>query len=75
MTGQAELHEDVRRRYAAAASTVIAGAGTASDCSHPGRTCAGEGHATGPAFYAPWMSRACRKTPCSRALAAATRPL
>src|SRR5271165_777315 len=46
-----DLREDVRRRYAEAASTVTAGAGAAQDCCHPGRTCAEEGHATGPEFY------------------------
>ncbi|HUZ52253.1 MAG TPA: arsenite methyltransferase [Streptosporangiaceae bacterium] len=51
MTGSTEAQEKVRLRYAEAASMVIGGAGTASDCSHPGKTCAEEGHATGPAFY------------------------
>src|SRR5208283_4938843 len=45
------LRDDVRRRYAEAASTVAAGAGAAQDCCHPGKTCAEEGHATGPEFY------------------------
>jgi len=46
-----DLREDVRLRYAEAASTVTAGVGAANDCCHPGRTCAEEGHATGPEFY------------------------
>ena len=51
MTNDTELREDVRRRYAEAAHTVIAGEGAAYDCCHPGTTCAEEGHASGPAFY------------------------
>jgi SAM-dependent methyltransferase len=51
MTNAAELREQVRSRYAEAASTVMTGAGAASDCCHPGTTCAEEGHATGPEFY------------------------
>jgi len=47
----ADLREEVRNRYAKAASTVIAGAGAANDCCHPGETCAESGHATGPEFY------------------------
>lgn len=51
MRNDMELREDVRRRYAEAARTVIADQGAASDCCHPGTTCAEEGHASGPAFY------------------------
>ena len=51
MTKGMELCEDVRQRYAEAASTVIAGEGAAYDCCHPGTTCAEEGRASGPAFY------------------------
>ena len=51
MANDTNLRDDVRRRYAEAASTVSAGAGAAQDCCHPGRTCAEEGHATGPEFY------------------------
>ena len=51
MTSDAELREEVRSRYAEAASTVALGAGAASDCCHPGKTCEEEGHATGPEFY------------------------
>jgi SAM-dependent methyltransferase len=51
MTHDTELREDVRHRYAQAASTVIAGQGAACDCCHPGTTCAEEGHAFGPGFY------------------------
>jgi arsenite methyltransferase len=51
MTRDIDLREQVRIRYAKAASTVTAGAGAASDCCHPGKTCAEESHATGPEFY------------------------
>ena len=51
IANDADLREDVRRRYAEAASTVTLGAGAAQDCCHPGKTCAEEGHATGPEFY------------------------
>jgi arsenite methyltransferase len=51
MTNDAELREDVRRRYAEAASAVSSGAGEACDCCHPGSTCAEEGHAFGPELY------------------------
>ncbi len=51
MTDDTELRGEVRRRYAEAANTVSSGTGAASDCCHPGTTCAEEGHATGPAFY------------------------
>ena len=51
MSNDMDLREDVRRRYAKAASTVIAGQGAACDCCHPGTTCAEEGHAFGPGFY------------------------
>ena len=48
MTNDTDLREDVRRRYAEAATTVASGAGEACDCCHPGTTCAEEGHAFGP---------------------------
>ena len=48
MTSDTELREDVRRRYAEAATTVASGGGQACDCCHPGSTCAEEGHASGP---------------------------
>jgi arsenite methyltransferase len=51
MTNDTDLREDVRQRYAEAATTVTAGAGAACDCCHPGATCAEEGHAFGPALY------------------------
>jgi SAM-dependent methyltransferase len=46
-----ELREDVKRRYAEAATGVTAGSGTACDCSHPGTTCAEEGHVFGAELY------------------------
>jgi arsenite methyltransferase len=51
MSNETDLREDVRRRYAEAATTVTAGAGAACDCCHPGKTCAEEGHAFGPELY------------------------
>jgi len=51
MKNNADLREEVRSRYTEAASTVTAGTRAANDCCHPGRTCAEEGHATGPEFY------------------------
>jgi SAM-dependent methyltransferase len=51
MKSDAELREDVRHRYAEAATTVAAGNGAACDCCHPGSTCADEGHAFGPELY------------------------
>jgi arsenite methyltransferase len=51
MSNDTELREEVRQRYAEAASTVIAGTGAACDCCHPGKTCAEEGHAFGPELY------------------------
>ena len=51
MSNDADLREEVRNRYAEAATTVAAGAGTANDCCHPGKTCAEVGHATGREFY------------------------
>ena len=50
MTDDIELREEVRRRYAQAASAVIAGT-AASDCCHPGKSCGQAGHGSGPAFY------------------------
>ncbi len=46
-----DLREDVRQRYAEAASAVTTGAGVACDCCHPGTTCAEEGHTFGPELY------------------------
>ena len=51
MSMDVQLREEVRTRYAEAAATVAAGAGTACDCCHPGSTCAEEGHAFGPDLY------------------------
>jgi SAM-dependent methyltransferase len=51
MTNDTELREDVRRRYAEAATAVSSGAGEDCDCCHPGTTCAEEGHAFGPELY------------------------
>jgi arsenite methyltransferase len=51
MTREIGLREEVRRRYADAASTAAAGAGPACDCTHPGTSCAEEGHAFGPDLY------------------------
>ena len=51
MTIETDLRDEVRERYADAATTVLTGAGVAGDCCHPGRTCAEEGHAFGPALY------------------------
>ena len=45
------LREEVRARYADAATAVLTGSGAACDCSHPGKTCAEEGHAFGPELY------------------------
>ncbi|MGZ4125443.1 MAG: arsenite methyltransferase [Actinomycetota bacterium] len=51
MSDDIALREEVRAHYAEAARGVTAGAGAACDCSHPGRTCAEEGHEFGPALY------------------------
>jgi SAM-dependent methyltransferase len=51
MTGDIELREEVRARYAEMATGVTSGAGAACDCGHPGRTCAEEGHEFGPDLY------------------------
>jgi SAM-dependent methyltransferase len=51
MTNDADLREEVRSRYAEAATTVTARAGSANDCCHPGKTCAEVGHATGREFH------------------------
>src|SRR5437588_7507484 len=45
------LRDEVRARYADAATAVSSGAGAACDCCHPGATCAEEGHAFGPELY------------------------
>jgi arsenite methyltransferase len=46
-----ELRDEVRTRYAEAATAVATGTGAACDCCHPGRTCAEECHAFGPELY------------------------
>jgi SAM-dependent methyltransferase len=46
-----ELRNEVRSRYGEAATAVLTGAGVACDCSHPGTTCAEEGHRFGPDLY------------------------
>jgi arsenite methyltransferase len=51
MSNDTDLREDVRQRYAEAASSVTAGAGAACDCCHPGTSCAEEGHTFGPKLY------------------------
>jgi arsenite methyltransferase len=51
MTGDIELREEVRARYAEAAIGLTTGAGRACDCSHPGKTCAEEGHVFGSELY------------------------
>jgi arsenite methyltransferase len=51
MIGDTALREEVRSRYAEAATAVSTGAGAACDCCHPGSTCAEEGHAFGPELY------------------------
>src|SRR5690348_15076201 len=51
MSSDLELREEVRARYADAATAVTSGAGAACDCCHPGSTCAEEGHAFGPELY------------------------
>jgi SAM-dependent methyltransferase len=49
--GDTELREEVRARYGEAATAVLTGSGVACDCSHPGTTCAEEGHRFGPELY------------------------
>ena len=51
MVNDADLREEVRIRYAEAATTVAVGAGAANDCCHPGQTYAEVGHGTGREFY------------------------
>jgi SAM-dependent methyltransferase len=46
-----ELREAVRAHYGEAATAVLTGSGVACDCSHPGTTCAEEGHRFGPELY------------------------
>jgi SAM-dependent methyltransferase len=46
-----DLRDEVRARYGEAATAVATGAGAACDCSHPGSSCAQEGHAFGPELY------------------------
>jgi arsenite methyltransferase len=46
-----ELRDEVRMRYGEAATAVLTGTGVACDCSHPGTTCAEEGHRFGPELY------------------------
>jgi arsenite methyltransferase len=51
MTNDTELREEVRRRYAEAATGVTTRAHVACDCMHPGSTCADEGHVFGAELY------------------------
>jgi arsenite methyltransferase len=51
MSTGTELRDEVRARYAEAATGVITRALVACDCTHPGRTCAEEGHAFGAELY------------------------
>jgi arsenite methyltransferase len=51
MSRDADLREEVRARYAEAATGVTTRAYAACDCTHTGRTCAEEGHAFGPELY------------------------
>ena len=51
MRQDTELREEVRRRYAEAAVAVMSNASFACDCTHPGRTCAEEGHVFGAELY------------------------
>jgi arsenite methyltransferase len=51
MTIDTQLREEVRSRYAEAATAAATGAGAACDCCHPGSTCAEEGHEFGPTLY------------------------
>jgi SAM-dependent methyltransferase len=46
-----ELREEVRARYAEAATGVTTRAYAACDCMHEGKSCAEEGHAFGPELY------------------------
>jgi arsenite methyltransferase len=50
MSTDRSLREEVRARYAEAATSVSTGTG-ACDCHYPGSSCADEGHAFGPEFY------------------------
>jgi SAM-dependent methyltransferase len=45
------LREEVRERYGASARAVTQGSGPACDCSHPGASCAQEGHVFGAGLY------------------------
>ena len=51
MTNDTDLREEVRNRYAEAATTVATGAGAANDCCHPGKPCAEVGHGAGREQY------------------------
>lgn len=51
MNRESELHEDVRRVYAAAANLVGDRVSEASDCSHPGKSCSEAGHPSGSDGY------------------------
>jgi SAM-dependent methyltransferase len=51
MTADVELREEVRARYAEAATGVSTRAYAACDCMHEGKSCAEEGHAFGPELY------------------------
>ncbi len=51
MSDETDLREQVRQRYAEAASAVTTRADDASDCCHPGSTCVEASHAFGPGLY------------------------
>ncbi len=51
MSSNVELREEVRARYADAATGVTTRAYAACDCMHDGTTCAEEGHVFGPELY------------------------
>jgi len=51
MSTDVDLREEVRARYAEAATGVATRAHAACDCCHPGRTCADEGHVFGAELY------------------------
>ena len=51
MTNDTDLREEVRIRYAEAATAVTTRDSAACDCCHPGSSCADEGHTFGPELY------------------------
>ena len=51
MNDDIALRDEVRTRYAESARAVATGSGRACDCSHPGTTCAEEGHSFGADLY------------------------